>query len=140
IEKFERQDAFCFAGAYYARYPERQKDFDVFLDSLARVSKVEIYDRNFGKDDPQFKFPDRYQHLIIGNLPFDQIDLAYKGYRYAINLNSVKQSQTMFARRVFDLLGCNTVTVSNYSPGLRLMFGDLVVTTDSGDELVRRLR
>lgn len=140
VEKYVRQDAFCFAGAYYARYPERQRDFDVFLDVLSEASQVEIYDRNHGKDDPQFIFPERYQHLIKGSLPFDQIDLAYKGYRYAINLNSVKQSQTMFARRAFDLLGSNTVTVSNYSPGLRLLFGDLVITTDSGDELLRRLQ
>lgn len=140
IEKYERQNAFCFAGAYYARYPERQTDFDVFLGALSGAIEVDIYDRNYGKDDPQYKFPECYQHLIKGSLPFDQIDLAYKGYRYAINLNSVKQSQTMFARRAFDLLGCNTVTASNYSAGLRLMFGDLVVTTDSGSELVRRIR
>lgn len=140
IEKYQRKNAFCFAGAYYARYPERQKDFDVFIDSLTTLAPVEIYDRNFGKDHPDYMFPERYKELILGNLPFDQIDVAYKGYAYAINLNSVKQSQTMFARRAFDLLGCNTLTVSNYSRGLRLMFGDLVVTTDSGAQLVRRLQ
>lgn len=140
IEKYQRKDAFCFAGAYYTRYPERQRDFDVFIDSLSVLAPVEIYDRNHGKDHPDYMFPERYRGLILGNLTFDQIDLAYKGYRYAINLNSVKQSQTMFARRAFDLLGCNTLTVSNYSRGLRLMFGDLVVTTDSGAELLRRLQ
>lgn len=139
IEKYDRKDAFCFAGAYYPRYPERQKDFDVFIDALTLRAPVEIFDRNHGKDNPDFMFPERYRDLIQGNLPFDQIDLAYKGYRYAINLNSVKQSQTMFARRAFDLLGCNTLTVSNYSRGLRLMFGDLVIATDSGKELLRRL-
>ncbi|KRA30244.1 hypothetical protein ASD68_15470 [Rhodanobacter sp. Root627] len=140
IEKYERKDAFCFAGAYYARYPERQRDFDVFIDTLSVMAPVEIFDRNHGKDHPDYMFPERYRELILGNLTFDQIDLAYKGYQYAINLNSVKQSQTMFARRAFDLLGCNTLTVSNYSRGLRLMFGDLVVTTDSGSELLRRLQ
>jgi len=85
-------------------------------------------------------FPPEYQPFIVGNLPFDQIDKAYKGYKYAINLNSIKQSQSMFARRVFDLLGSNTITVSNYSRGVRLMFGDLVLTSDSGIELLRRLR
>lgn len=139
IEKYQRKDAFCFAGAYYVRYPERQRDFDTFIDALSTLAPVEIYDRNYGKDDPNYQFPERYQGLIKGTLPFDKIDLAYKGYRFAINLNSVKHSQTMFARRVFDLLGSNTVTVSNYSHGLRLMFGDLAITTDSGDQLINRL-
>src|SRR5690606_1573461 len=77
---------------------------------------------------------------IVGTLPFSEIDKAYKGYRYAINLNSIKQSQTMFARRVYELLGSNTITVSNFSRGVRLMFGDLVLTSDSGAEIVNRLR
>ncbi|WP_313106980.1 FkbM family methyltransferase [Stutzerimonas nitrititolerans] len=139
IELYERKDAFCFAGAYYARYPERTRDLGNFVAKLPEFRPVEIYDRNYGKNDPNYQFPAEYQPFIVGTLPFAEIDRAYKGYRYAINLNSIKQSQTMFARRVYELLGCNTVTVSNYSRGVRLMFGDLVITTDSGEEMVRRL-
>jgi len=139
IELYQRKDAFCFAGAYYVRYPDRTLDLGNFVGELPKFRPLEIYDRNFGKDDPSYQFPAEYQPYIVGTLPFDQIDAAYKGYRYAINLNSVKQSQSMFARRVFELLGSNTVTVSNYSRGLRLMFGDLVVTTDNGAEMLRRL-
>lgn len=140
IELYERKDAFCFAGAYYARYPERTRDLGNFVAKLPEFRPVEIYDRNYGKNDPNYQFPADYQPFIVGTLPFSEIDRAYKGYRYAINLNSIKQSQTMFARRVYELLGCNTVTVSNYSRGVRLMFGDLVITTDSGEEMVRRLQ
>ncbi|WP_185750328.1 FkbM family methyltransferase [Stutzerimonas stutzeri] len=140
IELYERKDAFCFAGAYYARYPERTRDLGNFVAKLPEFRPVEIYDRNYGKNDPNYQFPAEYQPFIVGTLPFSEIDRAYKGYRYAINLNSIKQSQTMFARRVYELLGCNTVTVSNYSRGVRLMFGDLVITTDSGEEMVRRLQ
>lgn len=140
IETYERKDAFCFAGAYYARYPERTRDLGNFVSQLPSFRPLEIYDRNFGKDDSNYQFPPEYQPYIVGTLPFDQIDKAYKGYRYAINLNSIKQSQSMFARRVFELLASNTITVSNYSRGVRLMFGDLVVTTDSGEEMVRHLR
>lgn len=140
IEKFERKDAFCFAGAYYARYPERTRDLGNFIVNLPEFRPLDIYDRNFGKEDANYRFPDEYQPFIVGNLPYAEIDKAYKGYRYAINLNSVKQSQSMFARRVYELLASNTITVSNFSRGMRLMFGDLVLTTDSGAELTRRLR
>lgn len=140
IEKFERKDAFCFAGAYYVRYPDRTRDLGNFMTALAEHKPLEIYDRNFGKSDPNYQFPSEYRPFIVGNLPFDQIDRAYKGYRYAINLNSIKQSQSMFARRVFELLASNTITVSNFSRGVRLIFGDLVFTTDNGAEIVRRIR
>lgn len=139
IEQYGRHDAFCFAGAYYTRFPERQKDLDTFIAALRSEAEIHIYDRNYGKDDPAFRFPEQYQSMIQGGLAFDQIDRAYKGYRYNINLNSVKQSQSMFARRIFDLLGCNTVTISNFSLGLKLLFGDLVFTTDSGERVHERL-
>lgn len=139
IEKYERKDAFCFAGAYYVRYPERTRDLGNFIEHLPRYRPVEIYDRNHGKEDTNYMFPETYRPFIVGNLPYTQIDKAYKGYKYAINLNSIKQSQSMFARRIFELLACNTIAISNFSRGVRLLFGDLVVTSDNGEEIVRRL-
>lgn len=140
IETYDRKDAFCFAGAYYVRYPDRTKDLETFVEEFPKFKPLEIYDRNYGKNDPNYQFPANYQPYIVGTLPFSEIDKAYKGYRYAINLNSIKQSQTMFARRVYELLGCNTITVSNFSRGVRLLFGELVLTSDSGGEIVRRLQ
>ncbi len=139
IEKYKRKDAFCFAGAYYKKYPERTKDLGNFVLSLPEFKPLEIYDRNYGKTDSQYKFPQEYQPFIVGTLPFEEIDKAYKGYNYAINLNSIKQSQSMFARRVFELLASNTVTVSNFSKGLRNIFGDLVFTSDSGFKITKDL-
>lgn len=140
IEITERKPGFCFAGAYYARYPDRTRDLDDFLDHLGDYGNIEIFDRNFGKDHPDYMFPEAYRHHIVGTLAPHEIDRAYKGYEFGINLNSVKRSQSMYARRVYELLASNTRVVSNYSPGLRLMFADLVVCTDSGAEAVRRIR
>ena len=140
IELYERKDSFCFAGAYYVRYPERTIDLENFVQEFPKFKPLEIYDRNYGKEDNNYQFPDAYQPYIVGTLPFNEIDKAYKGYNYSINLNSVKQSQTMFARRVYELLGSNTLTVSNFSRGIRVMFGDLVIVSDSGQEIVQRLQ
>jgi glycosyltransferase involved in cell wall biosynthesis len=139
IEDRAREDAFSFAGAYYRRYPDRTRDLDSFLAHLPALRRVDIFDRNLGSDDVNYTFPDAYRGYVVGTLPPEDVAQAYKGYRFGINLNSVKQSQTMFARRVYELLASNTVTVSNFSRGVRVLFGDLVVTTDSGAEAVRRL-
>ncbi len=140
IEVYERKDAFVFAGAYYVRYPERIKDLETYVVELPKFKPFEIFDRNFGKNDSKYQFPPEYQPFIVGTLPFNEIDKAYKGYQYAINLNSIKQSQSMFARRLFDLLACNTISLSNFSRGVRLMFGDLVICTDHGSEALKRLQ
>lgn len=139
MESYERVHGFCFAGAYYARYPERTNDLETFVETLSTEAPFDIYDRNHGVADQNFEFPARYYSLIKGGLPHSEISRAYKGYDFGINLNSVKQSQSMFARRVFDLLLSNTHVVSNYSRGLRLMLGDLVTSTDDASTLKARL-
>lgn len=131
IERYARKDAFCFAGSFYDKYPERRRDFEQLIEAAEALRPVEIYDRNHGKQDPGLQFPERYQPLIQGSLPVAEIDRAYKGYRYAITVNTVKQSQSMFARRAFELLASNTVTLSNFSRGQKLLLGDLVVSGGS---------
>lgn len=140
IEVYERKDAFNFAGSYYLRYPERQRDFAALIDAVKALRPVDIYDRNADNEHPHYQFPDEYRPMILGKLPFAEIDRAYKGYRYGINMNTIKQSQTMFARRVYELLASNTVVVSNFSRGARLLFGDLIVSSDSPSQLTGRLR
>lgn len=139
IERFPRKNAFCFAGAYYVRYPERTRDLEEYIATLPAYRPLEIFDRNFDKEDANYQFTSKFQPFIVGGLTYDEIDRAYKGYCYAINLNSIKNSQSMFARRVYELLASNTLTISNYSRGMRLMFGDLVLASDSGEEIIREL-
>lgn len=135
LEYYDRQDKYCFAGAYYKRYPERIRDLETFIDAITENNVIDIYDRNYYNNDSNYSFPKSYKRYIVGNLKPDEIDKAYKGYRYNINMNSVKQSQSMCARRVFELLASNTVTVSNYSKAVRNFFGDLVICTDDGKRL-----
>ncbi|OYQ81595.1 hypothetical protein B9T19_02690 [Ignatzschineria sp. F8392] len=139
IELFERLDKFNFAGSYYLKYPVRQRDFATLSEVAIDSKGLDIYDRNFDNDHPHYQFPERYQSLILGSLPPEEIDKAYKGYEFGINMNTIKQSQTMFARRVFEMLASNTIVLSNYSRGVRLLFGDLVVCSDNAIELQRQL-
>ncbi|MFA1604569.1 glycosyltransferase [Alcaligenes faecalis] len=139
VEVYQRKDAFNFAGSYYLRYPERQRDFASLIDAVKDLRPVDIYDRNADNPHPHYTFPDQYKPMILGKLPFSEIDKAYKGYRYGINMNTIKQSQSMFARRVFELLASNTVVVSNFSRGVRLLFGDLVVSSDNQSQLAQRM-
>lgn len=139
IEKYERKDAINFAGSFYLKYPERQRDFVTLTSVASKFKSLEIYDRNFNNDHPHYKFPEEYQPYILGRLEPHEIDKAYKGYVYGINMNTIKQSQSMFARRVFEMLASNTIVLSNYSRGVRNFFGDLVLCSDNSNELENKL-
>lgn len=139
IEKYERKDAFCFAGSYYKRYSERTKDLEEYLLHLPEFKSVEIYDRQYGNNNSNYMFPNKYLPFIKGNLPYTQIDKAYKGYVYSINLNSLKQAQSL-ARRVYELMACNTLVVSNFSRGVHSQMGELTILSDSAKEIIRRIK
>lgn len=140
VEEYERKPVACFAGSYYVRYPERIRDLDTLLGVFLDISGIEIYDRQYGKGDVNYAFPEKYASMILGNLKYEEIGIAYKGYAYGVNLNSVKYSFSMFARRVFELMASNTLVVSNYSKGVRLLFGELVIATDAEMELRPRIK
>lgn len=139
IEKYERKDKFCFAGAYYHRYEQRCQVFDAFASEFMAGKGLDIYDRGYPNPRPEHAFPKQYDPCILGRLESDEIDLAYKGYLFSVNMNSVTQNQTMFARRVFELLASNTVTVGNYARGLKNYFGDLTICTDDAETLKKGL-
>lgn len=139
IEKYNRKDAACFAGSYYNRQEERKKDFEGIMDLLTERGMVEIYDRNPYPDDPDYNYPDKYKKFIIGTLPPDKIDIAYKSYKIGVTLNIVKRSSTMEARRAFELISCNTLVLSNECQGLKNLFGDLVVYFDKTNKCAERL-
>lgn len=139
IEMFERKDRFCFAGAYYHRYRKRAQVFDRFAAFLSANKGLDIYDRNYKNARHEHAFPHQYDSLILGRLEPEQIHIAYKGYYYGVNMNSISQSQTMFARRVFELLASNTITVGNYSRGVKNYFGELTINTDDAFTLAQKL-
>lgn len=148
IEEYERQDKFCFAGSFYVRYQERSNVFMKLIPFMKEVG-IDIYDRNFKKGSgdslsvaspmaENYYFPDELKGNILGNLPYSEISRAYKGYKYGVNMTSMVYSGSMFARRVFELLACNTPSISNYSRGIKLLLGDLIICSDN-EERIRRL-
>lgn len=101
--------------------------------------ELEIYDRYHGDNDPLHKWPDRYQDFLNPSRPHDQMPEVYKASRFGLNFNTVTDSPTMFARRVFELMSCNTLVISNYARGTQEIFGDLIVYPDRDPGRLREL-
>jgi hypothetical protein len=117
-----------FAGSYYVDKPKRCDDFNQVMEQLELAGvECDIFDRNYQKGIEKFSFPNQYQSSIVGNLLPEEIWKAHKGYKYQVNMNSVQNSPTMFARRVYESLASGTPVISNDSVGVRQLFGDIVI-------------
>lgn len=136
----ERINKACFAGTYYGnRFRERKKDTDNILNASIETIGLDIFDRKLYTKNTPYKFPTQYENYIKGCLKADELELANKGYKVTLNVNSVKNSKTMFSRRVFESIASATPVVSSYSIGIKNIFNDLVFCSDNFEELKNEL-
>ncbi len=127
----------CFAGTYYQeKYPERRRELDLLL-AAAATRGLTIFDRQAGYSAGTrlYSFPEAYQSMVRGGLSYVEMLAAYKAYHVFLNVNSVRESPTMFSRRVLELLACGTAVVSTPSRAMELMLGrDAVAIVESEQE------
>lgn len=138
IEDRKRSDDIVFAGSWYNEHEKRCNEMiDIFDKVLDSGYTLKIYDRAYytARDDKKFAFPKEYSKFTNPPLPFNQVNKIYKESKYSLNINTVVDSNTMFARRVFELMLCNTLVLSNYSKGMTNLFGDNVIIVENDKEL-----
>ena len=122
-----RTNKAVFAGSWYADQPERCRDMtDIFDMVLAHGIVLEIWDRQSNSYNPVHKFPPKYTPHIRPAVAFEQLGHIYRGAEYAININTVKDSSTMFARRVVEVMACGCIVISNESAGMRELFDNRI--------------
>lgn len=131
----ERLGSVCFAGTWYNhRHEARQDAAEAILKPAVDFDLV-IFDRMAASDSKNYRWPDEFQKHLYAALPYDKMVAAYKRFKLFLNINSVADSPTMFARRVFELLACGTPVLSSRSRGIeRLLGADLVHMSDNEEE------
>lgn len=123
----EKENTAVFAGSWYADQPQRCADMERIFDEVLHSGiELRIYDRHYKGDNPVHVYPEKYRPYLHPAVDYRELGEIYRCARYAININTVTGSQTMFARRVFEIMACNTMLISNESPGMRRLFPDSV--------------
>ncbi|OIS91125.1 hypothetical protein BLA27_23320 [Brucella cytisi] len=120
-----------FAGSWYAVHKERSLLMEQVLDRFLEDGySLRIIDRHFGTTDENHVFPERFNPYLLPPVDHKELDNVYKSSVFGLNFNTVTDSTTMFARRVFELMSSNTLVLSNYSSGVDDMFGRNVIFVD----------
>ena len=103
---------------------------------------LHIFDRNLTRPEygPDYRFPDQYKEAIKGTLTYEEMLTAYRCYDVMLNVNTIADSPTMFARRVFESLACATPVISSESVGMTRMLEGHVRVTRSLEETKKHLQ
>lgn len=121
-----------FGGSWYVREHGRRKERLTSIMNGAKDYDLHIYDRNFGTQNRN-RFPPAFSKFVKGRLTYPQMRMAYRMYKIMLNTNSVEKSNTMFSRRVFELMASSTAVVSTPSIGMEKMLPDAIVCSNSKD-------
>lgn len=117
----------AFAGMYFAhKYPERRAQMDLLLDAAREAGDhmrlgLEIFSRH-ASADPNYRFPEPFSQHVVGSLSYSRMLTAYKAYKIFLNVNSVVDSPSMCARRIFEITASGTSVLSTPSLAITQMW------------------
>lgn len=123
-----------FAGSWLVKYPVRMSETQRLFDSILKETEdLIIIDRNLELENPRYQFPSKYINKITFPVKHDLLMKMHKLFRWSINMNSVKYSETMFANRVYELQAFGNILLSNYNTGINNMFPNVRMINDKED-------
>lgn len=131
-------DTPLFAGSWYWRYPKRCDDCARIFDGAIESSGQElvIIDRNSklpaAKRGPHI-FPGAYQPYVVDAIGHDELQKVHRLFDYAICLNTIKDSETMCAMRVYELQALGSLMLSNYALSVSTRFPSIFMISNSDE-------
>ena len=136
---FSDRSDIAFAGTYYAgKYPERCEKMDMLFDAAANHGLV-IYDRQSDGGNPQYVFPERFSSHVRNKLEYHEMLQKHREHRIFLNVNSVEDSLTMAARRIFEIPASGACLVSGPGLAVREVFGNTVPMVYSSEQATATL-
>ncbi len=111
------QKTVLFAGSWMKKFPKRCEDMHILFDGiLSSDHRLEIIDRFYGND--YYLYPEKYREYLHPSIEHKDLLKVHKLFHWAVNINTVFNSETMFANRTFELLASGVALLSNYSIGV----------------------
>lgn len=131
---FEKRNEVVFSGSWYEKYPHRVKDMKMILDGVmdSRVG-LKLIDRNYNLNLEQHFFPEEYLKYISPSVGHEYLQKVHKLFNWAINFNSIKDSYTMFANRIYELQAIGNALLSNYSVGVNNKFPNIFLINEKNE-------
>lgn len=134
MRKFDKYNEVIFSGSWYEKYPHRVKDMKVMFDGVLKSKLgLKIVDRNYDLNLEQHFFPEKYLRNISPAINHEYLQKVHKLFNWAINFNSIKDSNTMFANRVYELQANGNALISNYSVGVNNLFPNVFLVSNEED-------
>ncbi len=129
----DKDKAVLFSGSWMVKYPDRCRELaDIFDGILQSDHGLHIIDRNY-PDNKRYAFPEAYFPYTSPAVSHTVLQKLHKQFDWAVNINSVKGSETMFANRAFELQANGVLLLSNFSVGVNDLLPTVQMVQESSE-------
>lgn len=137
-----RENVVCFAGSYgEAELGARRTDLEALLDgALDSGAPLRILDRQAATNSATNTFPARFKPFVHPGVDYAELAELQRRYKLFLNVNAIRESRTMFSRRVFELLASGAAVVSSPNDGIRELFGSVVAEVSNRAQAAAAIR
>jgi spore maturation protein CgeB len=141
---FSRNDA-AFVGSYTStahsgRCAWQRRIFSAALESGLGLT---VYDRNSQRPSKIYRYPSWPKLVVKPAVSHTDTHHVYKDHLVSLNVNTVTDSETMYSRRLVEILACGGIAVTSPARSVDAMFAPychVVETANETKELFARLR
>jgi len=134
-----------FAGSFsHHIHPKRREwqlmAFEAVIESGLGLT---IYDRNSNRPSKIYRYPDWPGLEMRPAVPPTETAQIYKDHLVSLNVNTVADSDTMYSRRLIEILACGGILVTSPARSVERMFKDycyIVRNREEAIELFARLK
>lgn len=138
ILKGKKNGRVAFAGSWNGKkYPTRAERLEMLFEYPLEKGILDIYDRYSSLENTiaGLTYPEKFKGSLLPAIPYNKIaDQVYKKYSAMINVNSVENSSSMLARRIYELCGCGTPIISSPANSLTNELCDIVQIASNAQE------
>ena len=134
LGRVRRELEVAFGGMYFRhKYAERREQLDYLLPAASKFG-LDIFARNQDSPNTNYHFPEKFQPFVRGSLPYTQMSTAYHAYKVILNVNSVPESNSMCARRIFEATASGAAVLSPATPAIDAFFPSGSITQVSTED------
>ena len=129
-----RNRSLFIGSCHTIEHPERRQWQDTIFPVAAQFG-LTIVDRNSASQSINQQFPHYPGDLeLLPAIPYNQTQYMYNQFSHCLNVNSITQSNTMFSRRLLEIMACGRLAISNPSLAIDHLFKDMCIQIDHTDE------
>jgi len=130
-----RRSGACFVGSYSQHiHDERRARQDMLFETAASALGLTVHDRNSDRRGAHYRYPVYPGLRVRPKVPHEHTAAIYKSHLASLNVNTIEDSETMFSRRLIEIIACGGLAVSTPALAIEHLFRGFCHVVNSRDD------